>query len=179
MRRLFRLMMAIATVGFMAAPAAPALAYGDGAAHEMWQIGYSGNCTDPLVCEQLDTGTGGFWGWAEFDRSPDGTQTWGDAEFAECYHVVGAGGPGSAGSFHSRIEITSWTIEPGSAGPHTFYATGEETDFGAGGVVFTSPFDHMDTGIPADPGHYTSEDLFGVSGPGIAVQVQVAYRAAK
>jgi hypothetical protein len=32
-------------------------------------------------------GTGGFWGWVEFDRSADGTQTWGDVEAAFCFHT--------------------------------------------------------------------------------------------
>jgi hypothetical protein len=62
--------------------------------------------------------TGGFWGWVEFDRSADGTQTWGDAELAFCAHTVGGGG--FAGAGHESIEIESWTIAPGSAGPQTF-----------------------------------------------------------
>jgi hypothetical protein len=64
-------------------------------------------------------------GWVEFDRSADGAQTWGDAELAFCFDTVGGGW---AGAGHSSIEIESWTIEPGSAGPKTFYASGEETD---------------------------------------------------
>src|SRR6059036_3986616 len=93
--------------------AARAGAYGGGARHDMWQIGVSFNCNNPSVCgDEL----GGFWGWAEFDRSIDGTQTWGDAKFAGCSHLVGGGGPGSAGAGHVSVEIESWMIAPGSAG---------------------------------------------------------------
>lgn len=101
----------------------PRGAYGGGASHDMWQIGFSFNCNSPAFCS--DECTGGNWGWVEFDRSADGTQTWGDAELAFCFHTVGGGG---AGAGHGSIEIESWFIAPGSAGPETFYASGEETD---------------------------------------------------
>ena len=45
----------------------------------MWQAWLSFNCDNPLLCADMG-GTGGFWGWVEFDRSADGTQTWGDAQ---------------------------------------------------------------------------------------------------
>src|SRR6266496_778115 len=70
--------------------------YGGGASHDMWQVGLSFNCNNRDFCgDEL----GGFWGWAEFDRSADGTQTWGDAQFAFCEHGAGAG----AG--HESVEI--------------------------------------------------------------------------
>jgi hypothetical protein len=97
--------------------ASSASAYGGGAGHDMWQVAISFNCNNPDFCgDEL----GGFWGWVEFDRSADGTQTWGDAELAFCTHTVGGGG--FAGAGHGSIEIESWTIAPGSAGPQTFYA---------------------------------------------------------
>jgi hypothetical protein len=150
-------------------------AYGGGADHDMWQVGISFNCNNPDICgAQL----GGFWGWAEFDRSADGTVTWGDAELTGCSHTVGGGGPGSAGAGHIRVEIESWTIAPGTAGPQTFIASGEITEFDHGQKL-TSDFTNMDTGIPALPGHYSTEDLFGFTAPGVAFQIQVAFRAAK
>jgi hypothetical protein len=153
-----------------------AQAYGGGADHDMWQVGISGNCNNPSVCgDEL----GGFWGWAEFDRSADGTQTWGDAELTGCGHMVRAGGPGLAGAGHSRIEIESWTIAPGSAGPETFFANGEETDFGPGGVKVTFDFENEDTGIPAAAGHYSTAQILGFTAPGVAFQIQVAFRPAK
>lgn len=160
---------AMLAVGF----ASPASAYGGGANHDMWQVGLSFNCNNSSLC--ADMGTGGFWGWAEFDRSADGTQTCRDAEFAFCFHTVGGG---AAGAGHTSIEIESWTIEPGSAGPHTFFANGEETDTFRG-MKDTFDFYHEDTGIPADPGHYSTNDLLDFSAPGVAAQVQVAFRPAK
>jgi hypothetical protein len=153
--------------------ASSASAYGGGAGHDMWQVGISFNCNNPDFCGDE---TGGFWGWVEFDRSADGAQTWGDAELAFCTHTVGGGA--FAGAGHQSIEIESWTIAPGSAGAQTFYASGEETD-SFGGVKETFDFTNMDTGIPAVPGHYSTSDIFGFSAPGIAAQIQVAFRPAK
>jgi hypothetical protein len=178
MRRLIVLVSLAATMALAAVAwsAAPAGAYGGGADHDMWQVGLSSNCNNPSICNSEPfEGTGGLWGWAEFDRSADGTQTWGDAEFAFCFHTVGGGG---AGAGHTSFEIESWTIEPGSAGPQTFFASGEETDTGHGTKV-TTDFTHEDTGITAVPGHYSTSEMFGFSAPGVAFQGQVAFRPAK
>jgi hypothetical protein len=177
MRRLIMLVSSAATAALVAVGSgvAPASAYGGGATHDMWQVGLSVNCNNPDICGQ---GLGGFWGWAEFDRSADGSQTWGDAEFAGCGHVVGGGGPGLSGAGHVSIEIESWTIGAGSAGPQTFFASGEETDF-FGGTKTTFDFSDVDTGIPATPGHYSTSEILGFTAPGVAFQTQVAFRPAK
>jgi hypothetical protein len=108
MRKLIRRsFVTLAALASAAAFASSASAYGGGAGHDMWQVGLSFNCNNPDFCGEE---TGGFWGWAEFDRSADGTQTWGDAEFAFCSHTVGGG---FAGAGHESIEIESWTIAPG------------------------------------------------------------------
>jgi hypothetical protein len=168
--------LSLAAMTSLTAVGPPASAYGGGAAHDMWQVGISGNCNNPSVCgDQL----GGFWGWVEFDRSADGTSTWGDAELTTCGHLVGGGERGSAGAVHFRIEIESWTIAPGSAGPMTFFATGEQTAFLPGGVKETEEFSDADVGIPATPGHYSTTDVLGFSAPGVAFQIQVAFRPAK
>src|SRR6266516_2634176 len=89
MRRLIVLVSLVATMALAAVAwtALPAGAYGGGADHDMWQVGLSFNCNNPSICNTPEFGgTGGLWGWAEFDRSADGTQTWGDAEFAFCFH---------------------------------------------------------------------------------------------
>jgi hypothetical protein len=165
--------MALAAIGLAAAPAG---AYGGGANHDMWQVGLSFNCNNPSICNTPDFGgTGGFWGWVEFDRSADGSQTWGDAELAFCFHTVGGGG---AGAGHTSIEVESWTIAPGSAGPQTFFASGEETDTFRG-MSETFDITNEDTGIPAVPGHYSTSEVLGFSAPGVAVQIQVAFRPAK
>jgi hypothetical protein len=159
-------------VGF----ASPAGAYGGGASHDMWQIGFSFNCNNPApgACD-FNGGTGGDWGWVEFDRSADGTQTWGDAQTAFCFHTIGGGG---AGAGHSSIDITSWVIAPGSAGSQTFFASGTETD-SFRGMTQTSTLTNEDTGIPAVPGHYDTSQILGFSAPGIAFHLQVAFRPAK
>jgi hypothetical protein len=174
MRRCSLMLAALAAAAALTAGfASSAGAYGGGASHDMWQVGLSFNCNNPAICgDEL----GGFWGWVEFDRA--GTQTWGDAELAFCAHEVGAGGPGFAGAGHTSIEIESWTIEPGSAGPQTFFASGEETDSFRGDSE-TFDFTHEDTGIPAIPGHYSTSDIFGLTAPGLAFQIQVAFRPAK
>jgi hypothetical protein len=176
MRRLILTVSLIATMAVAAvAWTAPAGAYGGGANHDMWQIGLSFNCNNPSICNTPDMGTGGFWGWAELDRSADGTQTWGDAEFAFCFHTVGGGG---AGAGHTSQEIESWYIAPGSAGPQTFFIGGTETDTYRG-VKETSEFTNFDSGVSAVPGHYSTTDILGFSAPGVAVQIQVAFRPAK
>ena len=93
--------------------ASSAGAYGGGASHDMWQIGISFNCDNPMpgFCDAFG-GTGCFWGWGEFDRA--GTQTWGDAQLTGCGHTVGGGG---AGAGHTAIDVHSWSsIRQFSAG---------------------------------------------------------------
>jgi hypothetical protein len=177
MRRVLVMLATLAGAAALAAgSASSASAYGGGAGHDMWQVGISSNCNNPAFCgDEL----GGFWGWFEFDRSADGTLTWGDAQLTGCSHTVGGGGPGSAGAAHSSVEIESWTIAAGSAGPQTFFASGEVTDFWARGAKVTSDFSNLDAGIPAVPGHYSTSEVLGFSAPGVAIQIQVAFRPAK
>ena len=172
MRRLLVLLAAVAAAAGLSA--SPASAYGGGADHDMWQVGMSFNCNNPAACAGE---LGGFWGWVEFDRSADGTLTWGDAELAGCSHTVGGGG--FAGAVHISVEIESWTIEPGSAGPQTFFVNGEETD-SFRGVKETFDITHLDTGVPAAPGHYSTSDILGMAPPpGVAIQIQVSFRPAR
>ena len=163
----------VVTAGLLVGTAGTAAAYGGGADHDMWQVGISFNCNNPDFCGPE---LGGFWAWAEFDRSADGTATWGNAEGAFCGHTLGGGG---AGAGHISLDIESWTIEPGSAGPQTFFANGEETD-SFRGMKTTFDVIHFDTGVPAVPGHYNASDVFGFDPPpGVAIQIQVAFRPAK
>jgi len=172
MRRSFAVLVAMTAVAVLLVGfAAPAGAYGGGAGHDMWQIGVSFNCNNPSFC---GAELGGFWGWAEFDGSV-ATQTWGDAEFATCGHVLGGGG----GAGHISVEIESWTVAPGSAGPETFFASGEETDF-FGSTKVTSDFTDLDTGFPAVAGHFSTSEVLGFPAPpGVAIQIQVSFRSAR
>ena len=175
MRRIRLVIASLAvSAALMVGTTATAGAYGGGADHDMWQVGISFNCNNADFC---GANLGGFWAWAEFDRSADGTQTWGDVEGSGCFHTVGGGG--GAGAVHVSVEIESWTIEPGSAGPQTFFANGEETD-SFRGTSTTFDITHFDTGVPAVPGHYSAVDIFGFDPPpGIAIEIQVAFRPAK
>lgn len=174
MRRVGAMVVAfVASVALMAGFASSAGAYGGGAAHDMWQIGISFNCNNPSLCGDE---TGGFWGWAEFDRA--GTQTWGDAELTGCGHTVGGiGGPGGAGAGHFAIDVHSWYIGPNG----DFWVTSETDTFVGHGPPVSQEFtpENEDTGVPAAPGHYSTTDLFGSSAPGLAFEIQVAFRPAK
>ena len=173
-RVLVALGLALGGVGLLGAPAQ---AYGGGADHDMWQVGVSFNCNNPDFCgEEL----GGFWGWVEFDRWGDGSIT-GDAEFAGCGHTVGGGGKGSAGAGHVELDITAAHIGPGGPddppGVNVFYVDSNVVTFTFGGqkqTVVDDPEFLGDSGIPADPGHYSFHPAAGVAG-----EVQVAYRPAK
>ncbi len=117
---------------------------------------------------------GAYGGGANHDMwqsSADGTQTWGDAQTTFCFHTIGGGG---AGAGHTSIDITSWTISDLG----TFVASGTETDTFRG-TSETFDVTNEDTGIPATPGHYTSSDILGFSAPGVAIQIQVAFRPAR
>src|SRR6266404_6263397 len=98
-----------AMLAVMLVSAPPAGAYGKVGGENVWQIGLSFNCNGPN-CDP--TQLGGFWGWAQFNQNPATGATDGDAEFAGCGH-----GGGGGGADHTSLDITSWTIEPGSAGP--------------------------------------------------------------
>jgi hypothetical protein len=169
MRRVRMVLAGLAASALVAVAAAPAAAYGGGADHAMWQIGLSFNCNNAAAC---DGDQGGFWGWAEFDRSSDGS-TWGDAELAECFHGT------VSGNVHISVDAESWTIAPGSAGPQTFFINGQETDSFRGTSV-TYDVAGLDTEIPAVPGHYSTDQVLGFDAPpGVAIQIQVAYRPAR
>ena len=176
MRRLVVMVAALAAAAALAAGfASSAGAYGGGASHDMWQIGISFNCNNPTACADFG-GTGGFWGWAEFDRQGD--QTWGDAQLTGCGHTVGGiGGPGGAGAGHFAIDLHSWYIGPNG----DFWVTSETDTFVGHGPPVSQRFtpENEDTGVPAAPGHYNTTQIFGFSFPGLSYNIQVAFRPAK
>jgi hypothetical protein len=176
MRRSLLMLAALAAAAALAGGfASSAGAYGGGATHDTWQVGLSFNCNNStyFMCLNPDTGLpelGGFWGWVEFDRFADGTIT-GDAQFAGCGHTTGGGGPGSAGAGHEDLDITSAHLGPAQPGDPNFGTPGAQVFYvdGASDPEFLG-----DSGIPAEPGHYSFHPA-----PGVAGEMQVALRLAK
>jgi hypothetical protein len=153
-------------------PVVTTSAYGNNA---LWQIGLSFNCNNPSLCLTPPFGIGGFWGWIEFDS--DGT---GDATLTGCSHLSTSLGV-LTGADHLQVEITAWTIAPGSAGPATFFITDGTVSFtgvntrGAPVTVPLSVLGVLDTGVPAAAGHYSFSSLMGFTAPpGVNFQIQVA-----
>jgi len=123
-----------------------------------------------------------------FTQDPATGETDADAELTGCGHMQHAGGPGFAGAGHFRAD-GEWVIAPGSAGPHTFFLTGGEQTFVGHGTPVTGPLTNddgsvttpdnpLDTGIPADAGHYSTAEIMGFTAPGVAFQLQVAFKPA-
>jgi hypothetical protein len=175
----------VTTLGVAAVGSAPASAYGGVGSLDMWQVGLSFNCNNLALCgDEL----GGFWGWAQFTRDPATGDTDADAQLTGCFHS--APGVGAAGAQHFAVDAPGWIIQPGSAGPQTFFlTTGEMTFTGHGPPVtvpltqddgsLVTPANPLDTAIPAVPGHYSTTELLGFSAPGISANIQVAFKPAK
>ena len=179
MRRWIPMLAALAAAAALTGGlASSAGAYGGGATHDTWQVALSFNCDNPTFC---GNDLGGFWGWVEFDRPPDGTIT-GDAQLTGCGHSVGGGGPGG-GAGHSDVDATSAHIgpsqpdDPNYPGGQVFYVDSNVvTSMGHGGpVTVTNDPDFLgDTGIPVEPGHYAFHEA-----PGVSSTIQVSYRPAR
>jgi hypothetical protein len=172
LRRLLSMAVVLGVMGslMMAITATSASAYGHDGQMDVYQVGISFNCNNRDFCSPEELG--GFWGWAEFDHNPATGANTGDAEFAGCAHGQ------FSGAVHISIEIEDWFVAPGSAGPQTFFASGEETD-SFRGHRDTFDFTDEDTGIPAVPGHYSTDEIFGFdTPPGVAAQIQVAFKPA-
>jgi hypothetical protein len=182
MRRSFLTLAALAASAALAAGfAASAGAYGGGASHDTWQVGLSFNCNNPSssFCQNPETGSpelGGFWGWIEFDRFANGTIT-GDEQVTGCGHTTGGGGQGSAGAFHADVDITSAHLGPPQPDDPNFGTPGAQVFYIDSNVVNGEPnvADFLgDSGVPAEPGHFSFHPDPGVSG-----NIQVAFRPAR
>jgi hypothetical protein len=93
-----------------------------------------------------------------------------DAELTGCGHLVGGGGPGTAGAGHFHADAEDWFISGG-----TFWVV-DETDTFVGHGPPQSSFTPgpQDTGIPAAPGHYSTDEILGFAAPpGVSFQIQV------
>jgi hypothetical protein len=180
MRRSFLMFAALATSAALAAGfASSAGAYGGGASHDTWQVGLSFNCNNPsfFLCQDPETGSpelGGFWGWIEFDRFANGTIT-GDEQVTGCGHTTRGGG--SFGAEHADVDITSAHLGPPQPADPNFGRPGAQVFYIDSNVVNGEPNvpDFLgDSGVPAEPGHFSFHPAPGVSG-----NLQVAFRPAR
>jgi hypothetical protein len=156
--------------GLLLVQSTAAQAYGGDGKMDVYQIGISFNCNNRSLCgDEL----GGFWGWAELDHDPATGLNTGDAEFAGCSH-----GSGFNGAAHTSVEITNWWTGDGSAGPNTLF-TDEVDTTTFRGTTTVETFLAEDTGVALVPGHQSTTDLFGFQAPGVAAQVQIAFKPAR
>ena len=163
MRRLAMLVCAGSLLLFgIGLSATPAMAYGNsGPAKQTYQIAISQNCDNPTICGA--GGTGGFWGWAVLYS--DGT---GDAELTGCGHLVGSGGPGTAGATHFHDNFTYDLTNT-----KDLVTLSETQTYVGHGTPVTVTVPGSDTGIPLTPGHYNTTQIFGFSAPGVSANIQV------
>jgi len=141
-----------------------AQAYGGDGKLNVYQLGISFNCNNRDFC---DDELGGFWGWAELDEDPVTGAHTGDAEFAFCTH-----GPFN-GAGHISVEITNWYTVDGIL----FTDEVDTTTFRGERTVETITGDN--TGMPLVPGHYSTDEFLGFEAPpGVAIQIQIAYKPA-
>lgn len=151
--------------------AGPAQAYGGDGSMDVYQLTISFNCDNPSFCGSQNLG--GFWGWGELDHNPSTGANTGDAELTGCGH-----NGQFSGASHTSVDITRWWVAPGSAGPMTFFTDEVDTSTFRGQTqVVTSTGN--DIGVPAVPGHYSSQQIFGFTPPpGVSAQIQVALKPA-
>jgi hypothetical protein len=171
MRRLLARLAApllIVCSALLAGPAG-AQAYGGDGSMDVWQIGLSFNCNNRTECGGE---LGGFWGWAELDHDPaTGTNT-GDLKGSGCSHGE------FNGAVSISVEILNWWVAPGSAGPNTLF-TDEVDTTRFRGTTEVETILGEDSGVALVEGHQSGTDVFGFRPPpGIAIQIQIAYKPA-
>src|SRR5437870_2634607 len=94
-------------------------------------------------------------------------------------HLTGPTSQVSAGADHFNVDMTGWTIMPGSAGPLTFFVTSGTMTFTGTvprGPPITVPISPtpLDTGFPAVPGHFSTSMILGFTPPpGVTFVIQV------
>lgn len=163
----------LAVLSFLPVAVPAAHAYGNTA---LWQLGVSFNCNDKQLCLQPPFGIGGFWGWIEFDSGNTG-----DATLTGCSHLSTSLGV-LTGADHLQLDITGWTIATHTFGfPATFVLTdgtitftGVNTKGAPVTVTFAQAGLAGDIGIPAIPGHFSAQSIFGFHAPpGMNFEIQV------
>ena len=170
-RALAGLFVAVLAAGtWVAVDVGAANAYGGDGAMNVWQIAVSFNCNNKAFCGSENLG--GFWGWAEIDENPTTAAHTGDAEFTGCSHGE------FKGAAHTSVEVTNWHTGNGSAGPNTLFTDEVDTTTFRGQTTVET-LTNSDTGVSLTPGHYSTSEIFGFdTPPGVAAQIQVAYKPA-
>ncbi len=158
-----KLIVAIAIgVGLLVGTTATAGAYGGGPAN--WQLAFAGTGVAP------GTGFGfGFWGWCELSGGVTAGND-GDCQVSQYVHT-----PSGKITCEQDINITSWFVSQvpfpnfvvsGTSNTHPASATALCPI--AGGVA--PSFTDFAPGLPAVPGHYNMNGVFGQTGE---FQIQV------
>jgi hypothetical protein len=142
-----------------AVAAAPALAYGS---NDTWQTTFAGTLTSP------GAGGFGFWGWCAFAGVSSGTD--GDCQFAEYVHSTSGGGF----TCQESVNISQWDISSTTGDFEILKANFTVNPSSlTGPCLFLFPGPNglpVDSGVPAAPGHYNLNALFGRPGE---LQLQV------
>jgi hypothetical protein len=139
-----------------------------------YQVTYSINCNTTAVPQCVTLG--GTWGMVTFYT--DGT---GHIEITDCSHSAGRS---TGGHLHFEGDVAALAGQPGwyIGADGDFFITNETDTFSGNGpqvTVFDAyPPYPQDTGIPAAPGHYTAQTLFGFEPPpGFSLSFQVTLHA--
>lgn len=165
--RLAALALGVASV-LLLAPSGAQATTGNGGL-DVYQLEMSYNCNTTAFC---GSDLGGFWAWAELDRNPVTGATSGELDGAGCAHGE------FSGAVSLKAEITRWWVAPGSAGPTTLFTDEVDTNRFRG-QVDVETLTANDTGLSLVPGHQTATSVFGFRPPpGVAIQIQIAYKPA-
>lgn len=119
----------------------------------VYQVTISSNCNNASIC---GPDLGGFWGWGVFNS--DGTV---DAELTGCSHGE------FNGAVHFHVDGTGWSVQDG------MFVVASETDTYVGRFAHVETGTNEQTGIPAAPGHYSTQDILGFSAPGVSFNIEV------
>ncbi len=153
---------------------------------DTWHAALSFQCHVASICEDEDAV---FSGSADLTRDAATGATHADAELTGAFAAVP--GVGATGAQHFKVDSSGWIIQPGEAGPQTFFlTTGTMTFTGQDGRPVTVPLinddgslvtpeNPLETSISAVPGHYSTTEILGFSAPGISADLQVTYSPAQ
>jgi hypothetical protein len=174
-RKLIRISAIIAALALLPAVVPVSHAYGP----SQWETAFSANCnSNPAAQAICGPGHFGFWGWCAFAGGTEGgtSGTAGDCQITQYFNpTLNA----AVSPTHISVNINAWMIRtvqvaPGVFVPFFFATSSTFTCTGPGTCPPPGSF-NGDTGIPALPGHFTAEQIFGLTMqvPGLHFIIQV------